>query len=64
MTICIEPVKPHEVLVRIVRSGPLSAKDSLGFSVIDTSLRAGSLATIYDDRVHALSAQAEVSAPA
>ena len=60
VTICIEPVKPHEVLVRIVRSGPLSAKDSLGFSVIDTSLRAGSLATIYDDRVHALSAQAEV----
>ena len=52
-TICIEPVKPHEVLVRIVRSGPLSAKESLGFSVIDTSLRAGSLATIYEDRVHA-----------
>ena len=60
VTICIEPVKPHEVLVRIVRSGPLSAKDSLGFSVIDTSLRAGSLATIYEDRVHALGAQAEV----
>ena len=57
---CIEPLKPHEVVVRIVRSGPLSAKDSLGYSVVDVSQRAGSLATIYHDRVHALAAQAEV----
>jgi hypothetical protein len=57
---CTEPVKPHEVVVRIVTSGPQSAPDSLGFSMVDVSQHAGSLATIYEDRVHALAASAEV----
>jgi hypothetical protein len=51
---CIGPVKPHEVVLRLVKSGPASAKESLGFSVIDISHRSGSVATIYLDRVDAL----------
>jgi hypothetical protein len=57
---CAGPVKPHEVALRVVRSTPGSAKDSLGFSVIDVSPGAGSLGTIYEDRVRALAAQAGV----
>ena len=57
---CTEPVKPHEVAVRIVTSGPQSVPDSLGFSMVDVSQRAGSLATIYEDRVQALAAKADV----
>ena len=36
---CTGPVKPHEIAIRIVRSGPASEKDSLGFSVIDVPRR-------------------------
>jgi hypothetical protein len=57
---CTGPVKPHEIAIRIVRSGPASEKDSLGFSVIDVPRRAGSLGTIYQDRVEDLAAQAGV----
>lgn len=57
---CTGPVKPHEVVLRVVRSTPGSAKESLGFSVIDVSQGAGSLGTIYEDRVRALAAQAGV----
>ena len=57
---CIGPVKPHEVIVRIVASVPQSARDSLGFSVVDASQHAGSLATVYEDRVRALAAGVEV----
>ena len=57
---CTGPVKPHEIAIRIVRSGPQSAKDSLGFAVLDLPQRTGSLATIYQDRVQALAAQAGV----
>lgn len=57
---CTGPVKPHEVALRFVRSGPLSEAGSLGFSVIDVPRHAGSLATIYLDRVQALAAQAAV----
>jgi hypothetical protein len=57
---CIGPVKPHEVVLRLVRSGPSSAKESLGFSVIDVSHRSGSVATIYLDRVDALAIDSAV----
>jgi hypothetical protein len=57
---CTGPVKPHEVALRVVRSTPGSAKESLGFSVIDTSQGAGWLGTIYEDRVRALAAYAGV----
>ena len=57
---CTGPVKPHEVALRFVRSGPLSEAGSLGFSLIDVPRHAGSLATIYLDRVQALAAQAAI----
>lgn len=57
---CTGPVKPHEVALRVVRSTPGSAKDSLGFSVIDVSQGTGSLGTIYEDRIRALAAQGDV----
>jgi hypothetical protein len=57
---CTGPVKPHEVVLRFVRSSPGSAKDSLGSSLIDASQHAGSLGTIYADRVRALATQAGV----
>jgi hypothetical protein len=57
---CTGPVKPHEIAIRVVRSGPESAKHSLGFSLIDVPRHAGSLGTIYEDRVRDLAAQAGV----
>jgi hypothetical protein len=57
---CTGPIKPHEVVLRVVRSSPGSAKDSLGSSLIDVSQHAGSLGTIYADRVRALATQAGV----
>lgn len=60
VTTCIGPIKPHEVALRFVRSGPRSAAGSLGFSVIDVTQQSGWLGTIYLDRVQALAAQADV----
>jgi hypothetical protein len=57
---CTGPVKPHEITIRVVRSSPQSEKDSLGFSVIDVPRHAGSLGTVYEDRVEDLAAQAGV----
>jgi hypothetical protein len=57
---CTGPVKPHEVVLRLVRSGPESAKGSLGFSLIDVPHHAGSLGTIYIDRVQALATESAV----
>jgi hypothetical protein len=57
---CTGPVKPHEVVLRLVRSTRGSARESLGSSLIDVSQHAGSLGTIYADRVRALAAQAGV----
>ena len=59
-TVCTEIVTPDEVVVRIVRSGSESPNGSLGYSMIDKSTRAGTLATIYDDRVHALAAESHL----
>jgi hypothetical protein len=57
---CIGRPKPHDVAVRIVKSGPWSQPGSLGFSTIDVKQQAGTLATIYADRVEALAADAGV----
>jgi hypothetical protein len=46
-----------ELIVRIVDAPPGSRPDSLGFSFVDTGTKAGTLATIFDDRVGALSAR-------
>ena len=55
---CIGRPKPHEVSVRIVKSGPAAERDALGYSSIDIEQQAGTLATVYADRVDALAAQA------
>jgi hypothetical protein len=59
-TTCIDRPKPHEVSVRIVKSGPAAAHGSLGYSSIDTEQQGGTLATIYADRVDALAAEAGI----
>jgi hypothetical protein len=53
-----DPQDGPELIVRIVAAPSGSAPDSLGFSFVDTGARAGTLATIFLDRVGALSARA------
>ena len=59
---CISKPKPHEVEVRLVKSTPLSERGSLGFAAVDVDERAGTLATVYVDRVEALAKQSGVDA--
>jgi len=59
---CLSPVRPGELVVRIAASVPASPPGSLGFSFVDTGRKAGTLATIFADRVHALAATAGVDA--
>jgi hypothetical protein len=51
---CVSKPKPHEVEIRFVTSTPLSEPGSLGFAAIDVGARAGTLATVYVDRVDRL----------
>ena len=58
---CTKPLTRDELAVRLVRlPGSPSARGelSMGYSLIDTGLAGGSLATVYVDRVAWLSAQA------
>jgi len=56
---CIQrPKPPHEVMIRIVNSTPLSERGSLGFAAVDLAHHGGILATVYLDRVDALAAEA------
>jgi hypothetical protein len=57
---CIPRPKPHDVVIRIVKSGPWSVEGSLGFSTIDTREQRGTLATILADRVQTMAAEAGV----
>ena len=57
---CLSPVRPGELVVRIAASVPDSTPGSLGFSFVDIGQRAGTLATIFPDRVQALAAIAGV----
>jgi len=57
---CVGTPKPHEVIVRIVRATVASERGSLGFAAVDVADHAGTLATVYVDRVEALAAQAGV----
>ncbi len=59
---CISKPKPHEVEVRLVTSTPLSERGSLGFAAVDVDERAGTLATVYVDRVEALAKQSGIDA--
>jgi hypothetical protein len=53
---CSSPVGSGELVVRIVAAAPTSERGSLGFSYVDLEHRAGTLATVFADRVHALAA--------
>ena len=46
-----EPAFPPEVIIRIVTAPPGAPPGSLGFSLVDVVERAGTLATVYADRV-------------
>lgn len=46
-----EPAFPPEVIIRIVTAPPGAPPGSLGFSFVDVVERAGTLATVYADRV-------------
>jgi hypothetical protein len=64
---CSKPPGPDEVLVRFVsasstRPGNRSAGDSLGDAYIDTMAASGSLATVYVDRVAAMSRASGIDA--
>ena len=49
---------PAEIIIRVADAPPGSLPDSLGFSFVDVERRQGTLATVFADRVQALSAQA------
>jgi len=59
---CLSPVRPGELVIRIAASVPASPPGSLGFSFVDTGQKAGTLATVFADRVRALAATAGVEA--
>src|SRR5690242_5147054 len=55
---CASPVVAGELVVRIIGSSPASDRTSLGFSYVDVEHKAGTLATVFADRVHTLAAVA------
>ena len=57
---CEVPPGPAELSVRFVRLAgtPSHGQLQLGYSLVDTRMGAGSLATVYVDRVHWIAAQA------
>jgi hypothetical protein len=57
---CPAPVGASELVVRIVAASPSSEPASLGFSYVDVNRKAGTLATVFADRVHALAAAAGI----
>jgi hypothetical protein len=57
---CPAPVGAGELVVRITAASPSSEPASLGFSYVDVRRKAGTLATVFADRVHALAAAADV----
>src|SRR6266850_6473807 len=57
---CVSTPKPHEVEIRVVKATALSERGSLGFAAVDVVERAGTLATVYVDRVDALAMEAGI----
>jgi hypothetical protein len=57
---CVDPPKRDEVIVRIVTAKERSRRDLLGSSMVDVDDQAGTLATIYLDRVEWLAHEANV----
>jgi len=57
---CEKPVGPVELMIRLAASTPESEPASLGFSYVDVQKQAGTLATVFSDRVHLLAVAARV----
>jgi hypothetical protein len=57
---CVSTLEPDELSVRLVTATPLSERGSLGSAAVDVGRRAGTLATIFVDRIEALARQAGV----
>jgi hypothetical protein len=57
---CLSPVRPAELVIQTTAARPASTPGSLGFSFVDIGRKAGTLATVFADRVHALAAIAGV----
>jgi len=57
---CVSKPKPHEIEIRVVKATALSERGSLGFATVDVVERAGTLATVYIDRVDALAVEAGI----
>jgi hypothetical protein len=57
---CLAPVGSGELVVRITAASAASAPGALGFSFVDMELRAGTLATVFADRVQDLASIAAV----
>ena len=58
---CARPIGPGEVILYILRTAPegaLEDRKALGISLIDRTVGAGTVATIYSDRVAALARDA------
>jgi len=57
---CPTPLGRGELVVRILPASPVIEPGSLGFSYVDVGRRAGTLATVFADRIHALAVIAAV----
>ena len=58
--VCVDPPRYDEVVVRIVKGDTRASRELLGTSMVDVDGQAGTLATIYIDRVEWLASQARV----
>ena len=58
--LCVDPPRRDELIVRIVKAGERGSRELLGSSMVDVEGQAGTLATIYLDRVESLAGQANV----
>lgn len=59
---CLVPVRPGELVVRITAASSASMPGALGFSFVDLEQKAGTLATVFADRVQTLAAFAGADA--
>ena len=55
---CDDPPSARELIVRIVAAPAQAEPESLGYSLVDVRYRAGSLATIFADRVESMATAA------
>jgi hypothetical protein len=58
--VCADPPRQDELIVRIVKAEERGSRDLLGSAMVDVEGHAGTLATIYLDRVECLASQAGV----